>query len=138
MTTDLSKAQVDDALPEVIFGPITRKVLALYAGASGDHNDVHIDTDFAKAAGLKDVFAQGMLSMAPYARVVTDWAGIDRLESLETRFIAITPVGATGRFSGKVTEEFEVGGVRKLRISLAAYIDGDVQTLGGEAIVRAD
>jgi len=138
MATDLSKAQVGDALPEVVFGPMTRKVLALYAGASGDHNDVHIDIDFAKAAGLNDVFAQGMLSMAPYARVVTDWAGLDRLESLETRFMAITPVGATGRFSGRVAETFEADGVRKLRIALAAHIDGDVQTLGGEAIVRID
>lgn len=138
MAADLSKADVGDILPEVVFGPYTRKLLALYAGASGDHNDVHIDIDFARAAGLDDVFAQGMLSMAPYARVVTDWAGVDRLESLETRFMAITPVGATGRFTGKVVERFEAGGIAKLRIALAAHIDGDVQILGGEAVVRAD
>lgn len=137
MATDLSKAQVGDVLPEVVFGPYTRKLFALYAGASGDHNDIHIDTDFARAAGLDDVFAQGMLSMAPYARVVTDWAGIDRLESLETRFMAITPVGATGLFTGKVVERFEVDGRPKLRIALAAHIDGGIQTLGGEAVVRA-
>lgn len=125
-------------LPEVVFGPFTRKVLALYAGASGDHNAVHIDTDFARGAGLDDVFAQGMLSMAPYARVVTDWAGLDRLESLETRFMAITPVGATGRFTGRVAERFEVDGVPKLRIALAAHIDGGVQSLGGEAVVRVE
>jgi acyl dehydratase len=138
MATDLSKAAVGDALPEVVFGPYTRKLLALYAGASGDHNDVHIDTDFARAAGLEDVFAQGMLSMAPYARVVTDWAGLDRLESVEARFMAITPLGVTGRFTGKVVERFEEDGVAKLRIALAAHIDGGVQTLGGEAVVRAD
>jgi acyl dehydratase len=138
MAADLSKADVGDILPEVVFGPYSRKLLALYAGASGDHNDVHIDIDFARAAGLADVFAQGMLSMAPYARVVTDWAGVDRLESLETRFMAITPVGATGRFTGKVVERFDADGVPKLRIALAAHIDGDVQILGGEAVVRAD
>ncbi len=137
MATDLSKAKVGDTLPEITFGPYTRRLLALYGGASGDHNAVHIDTDFARAAGLDDVFAQGMLSMAPYARVVTDWAGLERLESLETRFMAITPVGATGRFTGKVVESFEVDGVAKLRIALAAFIDGNIQTLGGEAVVRA-
>lgn len=138
MSTDLTKAQVGDALPEVVFGPYTRKLFALYAGASGDHNAIHIDSDFASAAGVGDVFAQGMLSMAPYARVVTDWAGIDRLESLETRFMAITPLGVTGRFTGKVIERFEDDGVPKLRVALAAYIDGNVQTLGGEAVVRAN
>lgn len=138
MSTDLTNAQVGDALPEVVFGPYTRKLFALYAGASGDHNAIHIDSDFASAAGVGDVFAQGMLSMAPYARVVTDWAGIDRLESLETRFMAITPLGVTGRFTGKVVERFEEDGVPKLRVALAAHIDGNVQTLGGEAVVRAN
>ena len=138
MSTDLTKAKVGDALPEVVFGPYTRKLFALYAGASGDHNAIHIDSDFASAAGVGDVFAQGMLSMAPYARVVTDWAGIDRLESLETRFMAITPLGVTGRFTGKVVERFEEDGVPKLRVALAAHIDGNVQTLGGEAVVRAN
>jgi acyl dehydratase len=138
MAIDPGKAQVGDALPEVVFGPYTRKLFALYAGASGDHNAVHIDTDFARAAGIDDVFAQGMLSMAPYARVVTDWAGIGRLESLEARFMAITPVGVTGRFTGRVVERFEEDGVPKLRVALAAHIDGNIQTLGGEAVIRAD
>jgi acyl dehydratase len=136
--TNPSKAQVGDTLPEIVFGPYSRKLFALYAGASGDHNEVHIDSDFAHAAGLDDVFAQGMLSMAPFARAVTDWAGLDRLESLETRFLSITPLGVTGKFSGKVVEKFETDGVPKLRVALAAHIDGGVQTLGGEAIVRAD
>lgn len=135
--TDLSTAKPGDHLPEVVFGPYTRKLLALYAGASGDHNEVHIDTDFAQSHGLKDIFAQGMLSMAPYARVVTDWAGLNRLEAIETRFMAITPVGVTARFNGTVTERFTEDGVEKLRIALTAHIDGDVQTLGGEAVVRA-
>ena len=46
------------------FRAITRTTLALYAGASGDHNPMHIDIDFAKKAGFPDVFAQGMLVMA--------------------------------------------------------------------------
>ncbi len=43
---------------------IRRRTLALYAGASGDHNPVHIDTDECHAVGIPDVFAHGMLSMA--------------------------------------------------------------------------
>ena len=40
------------SIPEISLGPISRTDLALYAGASGDHNPVHIDLDFAKEAGL--------------------------------------------------------------------------------------
>ena len=53
MATDLSRTLVGDELPAVAFGPYSRKLLALYAGASGDHNDIHIDVDFARAAGLE-------------------------------------------------------------------------------------
>jgi len=71
MTTTLLDAQAGDRLPEIDFGRISRATLALYAGASGDHNAIHIDSDFARKAGVDDVFAQGMLSMGVLARVVT-------------------------------------------------------------------
>lgn len=131
-----------DTLPDVTFGPITRKMLALYAGASGDHNPVHIDLDFARGAGLDDVFVHGMLSMGILARVVTDWAGIERLVSLSNRFMAITPVGAQLVCRGTVSERFEVDGVAHLRVALSAEItapDGrTARSLAGEAVIRAD
>ena len=55
MAMDLSKAKVGDNLPEITFGPYTRKLLALYGGASGDHNAVHIDTDFARCTRVRRI-----------------------------------------------------------------------------------
>lgn len=136
--TDLSNAAANDTLPDVVFGPLSRTKLALYAGASGDHNQVHIDIDFARKAGLDDVIAHGMFSMAELARVVTDWAGIERLESLSTRFTAITPVGATVTCRGEVVERFQKDGSDRIRVRLTARIDDGTQTLAGEAVVRAD
>ena len=52
--------------------PITRAKLALYAGASGDHNPMHIDSDFAKKAGFPDVFSHGMLVMGLLGQAFTD------------------------------------------------------------------
>ena len=103
-----------DQLPSISFGPVSRTTLALYAGASGDHNPIHIDCDFARAAGVGDVFAHGMLSMAQIGRVVTDWAGIERLSSLSVRFLAITKVGDEITCSGEVVEKFERDGERFL------------------------
>ena len=130
-------AEEGDRLPTVTFGPITRTTLALYAGASGDHNPIHIDLDFAKRAGLQDVFAHGMLSMAQLGRVATDWAGIDRLRGLSSRFTAITPVGATVTCEGRIAERFEQDGAPMLRVVLTATIDDGTQTLRGEALISA-
>ena len=74
MTISFDDIFVDDELPELNIPPITRTTLALFAGASGDHNPIHIDLDFARAAGQDDVFAHGMLTMAYIGRLLTGWA----------------------------------------------------------------
>ncbi len=126
---------VGDELPEVTFGPISRHMLALYMAGSGDHNPMHVDSDFAKAAGVGDVFAHGMLSMAVLGRVLTGWVDVDQIREYGVRFTAITPVHATVRCRGKVMEKFEADGERRVRLDVATYIDGDVQTLAGSAVV---
>lgn len=122
-------------LPEVRFGPISRKQLALYAGASGDHNPAHIDLDFAKKAGLPDVFAHGMLSFGVLARVVTEWGGMASLREFGARFVSITQVHDTITFRGTVTECFEDGGEPRARIAVVAIAQDGRETLSGDAIV---
>jgi len=126
---------VGDRLPEQARGPISRADLALFAGASHDHVLLHIDSDFAKAAGMDDVFAHGMLSMAYLAQMLTRWAPQDRLKTWSVRFTAITPLYAVVHCRGEVTEIFEQGGERLARISIGAWTDKNIQTLGGEALV---
>ena len=125
-------------LPELVRGPITRGMLALFAGASQDHVMLHIDSDFARAAGMDDVFAHGMLSMAYLAQALRQWAPPERLRTWSVRFTAITPVHATVRCCGEVVEIFQVDGERCARLTIGAWIDGDIQTLSGEAIVAID
>lgn len=64
---------VVDKLPTLTMPPVTRHTLAIYCGASGDHNPAHVDSDFARAAGLGDVIAHGMLIMAYGGRLLTGW-----------------------------------------------------------------
>jgi acyl dehydratase len=54
--------------------PLTRAHLVRYAGASGDFNVIHWNERSARALGLPDVIAHGMLSMALVGRILTDWA----------------------------------------------------------------
>ncbi|MEZ6024318.1 MAG: MaoC/PaaZ C-terminal domain-containing protein [Hyphomonadaceae bacterium] len=132
---DLKSVTVGAALPDVEFGPITRTKLALYAGASGDHNPAHIDLDFAKKAGLPDVFAHGMLSFGVLTQVVTRWAGSDRLREFGARFVSITQVHDKITCKGTVIELFEVNGERRARIEVVAVAQDGRQTLAGDAVV---
>jgi acyl dehydratase len=54
---------------------LARADLVRYAGASGDFNPIHWNQSVATAVGLPDVIAQGMLTMAVAARMVTAWCG---------------------------------------------------------------
>ena len=63
---------VGDALPAFDLPPVSRLGLALYCGASGDHNPIHVDIDFAKSAGMPAEFAHCMLSMAWLGRLLTN------------------------------------------------------------------
>ena len=126
---------VGDALPGLETPPISRLTLALYCGASGDHNPIHVDTDFARAAGMPDVFAHGMLSMATLGRLLTNWVPQQQLRDYGVRFVAITQVGDAITCSGTVTELFEVNGERRARLSLQTVNQHGQVKLTGDAVV---
>jgi acyl dehydratase len=131
----LLDAKVGDALPPIMFGPISRGTLALYAGASGDHNLIHIDSDMAKSSGVDDVFAQGMLSFGVLGRVPAEWAGQERLRSFAARFVSMTQVHDLITCGGEITELFEAEGERRARVAMIATAQDGRTTLTGEAVV---
>ncbi len=117
------------------YAPISRHTLALYCGASGDLNPMHVDSDFARAAGYADVFSHGMLVMAYLGQAVTDAFPPSRLRSFKTRFAAITQLGAQVTCEGRVAELLEHDGERRARISLTATDEAGSVKLNGEAVV---
>ena len=132
---DLSTVKPGDFLPELRLPPVDRTLLALFAGASGDHVPLHIDTDFARRAGMPDVFAHGMLGMAWIARLITQWAPQSALRSYSVRFRAITHLGNEPHLSGKVAEVFVLNGERRARVEVQmANQYGEIK-IQGEAIV---
>jgi len=135
MTISYDQIRVGDALPAFETEPIARLTLALYCGASGDHNPIHVDTDFAKAAGVGDVFAHGMLSMAYLGRLLTNWVPQSALREYGVRFVAITQVGAKVRCEGRVTEKFEQDGERRVRVELSTTDQNGQTKLSGDAVV---
>ncbi|MGQ3002127.1 MaoC/PaaZ C-terminal domain-containing protein [Variovorax sp.] len=127
--------QVGDELPAVQLPAVNRGTLALFAGASGDHNPIHIDTDMARRSGMPDVFAQGMLGMAWLGRVLTQWAPQSRLRHFEARFQGITHLGNAMRCSGRIAEKTERNGERGVRIELQSTNQFGQTRIVGEAFV---
>jgi len=117
---------------------ISRTTLALFAGASGDHNPIHVDIDVARSAGLADVFAHGMLSMAYLGRLLTDLAPQEQLRSYKVRFASITPVHGTPTCTATVASVDEVDGERRARLELQVALEDGTPTLIGEAVIALD
>ena len=127
--------KVGDILEPLIQKPISRSTLALFAGASGDHNPIHIDIDFAKSVGLDDVFAHGMLGMAYLGRFLTLFTDQKNLRSYSVRFSSITQVGAELKCSGKVTEIFEEKDEKFLKLELSATDQNNDVKVMGDAVI---
>jgi acyl dehydratase len=126
---------VGDRIVNKTFPPITRHKLALYCGASGDHNPIHVDIDFAKAAGFPDVFTHGMFVMACLGQALTDAVPPTRLRAFATRFVAITQLGARLTCEGAVTELFDEAGERRARLALTAKDERGEVKLEGSAVI---
>jgi acyl dehydratase len=134
-TPAFDSVQVGDELPALQLPAVDRTTLALFAGASGDHNPIHIDLDVARRAGMPDVFAQGMLGMAWLGRLLTAWAPQSRLRRVDARFQGITHLGNAMRCTGRVVEKLEQGGERCVRIELQSANQFGQTKIVGEALV---
>lgn len=126
---------VGDSLPALGLPPVNRTTLALFAGASGDHNPIHIDIDFARKAGMPDVFAHGMLSMAWLGRLLTNWMPQARLRRFNARFLGITHLGNQITCTGEVVEIVEIGGEKLARVEIRTTNQFGETKIMGDALV---
>tara|TARA_B110000503_G_scaffold141500_1_gene235270 strand:+ start:3409 stop:3810 length:402 start_codon:yes stop_codon:yes gene_type:complete len=131
----LTHIQVGTEIPSLELPGITRHTLALYAGASGDHNPIHIDSDFAKANGMPDIFAHGMLSMAYLGRMLTNWQPQSQLRKFSNKFSSITHLQDIITCSGKVVEVTQDNGETLARCEIQATKQSGELTLLGEALI---
>ena len=80
----------------------TKDQIAAYAKASGDHNPIHLDDDFARTVGLPGVIAHGLLQMGLLGTVAADAAGgPDKLRRLYCRFGGMVQPGDTVTFTAE-------------------------------------
>ncbi len=98
-----------------------------YAAASGDHNPIHRDGDFARSVGLPGVIAHGLLQLGILASVASEAAGGGgRLRRIYCRFAGMVEPGDTVTFAA------EEGGPGKLTLT-AVNQRGDAVLTKGSA-----
>jgi len=117
---------------------VSRTTLALYCGASGDHNPIHVDIDYARNAGLPDVFAHGMLSAAYLGRLLTQWVPQKQIRSFSARFTGITQIGDRPACTGVVVEKFSVEGEQRVRLLLRCTNQNGEEKVLGDAVVALE
>ncbi|GAA3125877.1 MULTISPECIES: MaoC family dehydratase [Nonomuraea] len=132
------EVEVGQEIPGVDYR-VRRLDLVMYAGASGDFNQIHWNERFAKMVGLPDVIAHGMYTMAQAGRFVTDWAGDPgAVVDFGVRFSSMVVVpdddrGATITVSGVVEDKLPD---KRVVIGLTAT-SGDAKVLSkARAVVQ--
>jgi len=132
------------ALPAVVAGdsitPLSRTVtqdqINAYAEASGDHNPIHVDPEFAISVGLPGAIAHGLLELGILAEAIASWAGGNaNLLSLSCRFSKPLLAGDTILCTGTVIAVDDAQGIATLEVG-ASSDRGDRVLTNGRATVR--
>ena len=129
-------AEVGEVLPKLIIEPISRASLALYAGASGDHNPIHIDTDYTTQIGYPDVIVHGMLIMGYLGRILTDNINQSKILEYDVRFISVTNISDQLTCSGIVKTIREIDDKKEMELDLIVKNQFNDIKLNGYSLVQ--
>lgn len=134
--------QQDDTLP-AIEKTISQAQIERYADAAGDHNPIHLDSDFATGAEfggstLDGTIAHGMMILASISEMLTVTFAEDWLKSgrLKVRFRGPVYPGETITAYGSVKKVNEVDGQSELTCAVGVRKDNGEIAISGDAIVR--
>ncbi len=139
MSTSISALAAGQEIAPLVKPAITREQLAAYAEASGDHNPIHLNDDFARMAGLDGVIAHGMLSMGFLGQFVGGWMttleGKPNLARLKVRFSAMVKPGDVLTCKGVIKSIEQREGRAHLTLDIWAENQRGEKVTGGEAEV---
>ncbi|MDQ6847597.1 MAG: MaoC family dehydratase N-terminal domain-containing protein [Candidatus Dormibacteraeota bacterium] len=115
---------------------VTQQQISAYADASGDHNPIHVDPEFARSVGLPGTIAHGLLDMAILTEAVARWAGgYEQVASVACRFSKPLLPGETVTCTGHVVAIDEADGIATLEVE-ASSSGGERVLTNGRATVR--
>ena len=112
---------------------VTAERIAAYAEASGDHNPLHLDQEYAKTTQFGGVIAHGMLSMAFICELMAinfpdTWHSGGKTK---LRFRAPVFPGETVAVTGEIQSVRENAGVRTAQCSVACTKPDGTEVISG-------
>ena len=116
---------------------ITQSQVQAYANASGDHNPIHLDAEFAAKTPFGTRIAHGMLTLAMVSEMLAT-AFPDRWASggtLKVRFRAPVFPGEVIHVSGDIKKVTESDGVHVAEINVSVKKDDGTDVITGQAFV---
>lgn len=115
---------------------VTQEQINAYADASGDHNPIHVDPEFARAVGLPGTIAHGLLDMAILTEAVARWAGgYEQVASVACRFSKPLLPGQSVTCTGRVISVDDTARTATLELE-ATSSSGERVLTNGRATVR--
>jgi acyl dehydratase len=131
----LTSAAVGDEMTP-LSRTVTQEQINAYAEASGDHNPIHVDPDFARSVGLPGTIAHGLLDMAILTESVARWAGgYEQVASVTCRFSKPLLPGQTVTCTGRVIDVDDSNRTATLELE-ATSSSGERVLTNGRATVR--
>lgn len=109
-----------DKLPARSIGPVTQTDIVRFAGAGGDFNPLHHDSEYAIRAGLPGVISMGQMQAGMLAAWLTDLVHIEHLLSYAVRFASPLAVGETLELNGRVESVDPDAGTAELSLEAKA------------------
>ena len=135
-TVYFDDVEVGTEITTLVKDPVTRTQIVRYAGASRDFNPMHHDEPLALSAGMKSVFAHGMISMAFLGQMVKDWCGHERMRKMKVRFVNQVWPGDIITCKGKVTCKYTENGRNLIEADISAQNQKDMIVTSGSALIE--
>ena len=118
--------------------PLSLYRMVMAAGATRDFNAIHHNSEFAKATGAPDLYANTIFLLGMWERALRDYIGdageIRRIGGF--RMVRFNTVGETVTVSGHVVRKWLDGSDGLVEIELRSEHDGHVSVGPGLAVVR--
>jgi acyl dehydratase len=112
--------EIGDPVTPLTKPPVTRVQIAQFAGASLDYSPLHIDDDFAKAAGYGGVFAHGNIALGFATEAVARWLENGRVVSTHAKFQRLVWPGDILTAKGVVVARHDDAGEPRIDVDVWA------------------
>ena len=137
MSWNYKTSKVGDQIPSLEIDPLKQSDLILYANASGDHNPIHLDKEYAESTRFKSRIAHGMISLAIVTEMLHEFFSYNLLSNgkIKTKFTAAVFPDEIVNTYGKISSINKIGNKKNITCEIGCLKSNGEKVIEGEAII---